>query len=24
MGRGYNTESFRADLQKIAVTSGAD
>jgi dynein heavy chain len=24
MGKGYNTESFRTDLQKIAVSSGAD
>jgi dynein heavy chain len=24
MGKGYNTESFRGDLQKIAVSSGAD
>lgn len=24
MGKGYNTESFRGDLQKIAISSGAD
>jgi len=24
MGKGYNTESFRGDLQKIAIASGAD
>ena len=24
MGRGYNNQSFRTDLQKIAISSGAD
>lgn len=24
MGKGYNSESFRGDLQKIAIQSGAD